>query len=310
MRRKFALVTALLALPALASIAFAQEPSVKLKDIAQIEGVRSNQLVGYGLIVGLDGSGDSQQALFTAQSVANMLQKFGIAIPASKLKVKNVAAVMITADLPPFQRPGSKIDILVSSLGDAKSLQGGTLLQTPLQGADGNVYAVAQGSVSIGGFLAGGGGDKVSKNHTTAGRIPSGAIVEREVPTTLTDGKTINVLLNNPDFGTAARVAQTINTNLGDGTAIARDAATVEVVTQSGNIVGLIAAVGELSVAESTTARIIVNERTGTVVIGGGVKLSPVAIAHGSLSVEISTETQVSQPNALASGNTLSLIHI
>ena len=288
----------------LISTAALAEPSVRLKDIAQIEGVRSNQLVGYGLVVGLDGTGDSQQAIFTVQSVANMLQKFGISVPTGKLKVKNVAAVMITADLPPFVRPGTKIDILVSSLGDCKSLQGGTLLQTPLQAANGNVYAVAQGSLSVGGFLAGGGGTSVSKNHVTAGRIPGGAIVEQAVPTTLTDGKSINVLLNNPDFATAARVAQVINERLGMGTASALDAATVQVASASGNTVGLIAQIGELSVVQSTIARIIVNERTGTIVIGGDVRLSPVAVSHGNLSVEISTETQVSQPQPVSGGQT------
>ena len=202
---------------------------VKIKNVAKIEGARSNQLFGYGLVIGLDGTGDTQQALFTPQSVANMLQKFGITVPADRLKVKNVAAVIVTADLPPFVRPGAKIDINVSSLGDARSLQGGTLIQTPLQAANGQVYAVAQGSISTGGFTAGTEGTKVSKNHTTVGRIPNGAIIEQAVPTTLTDGNAIHVLLNNPEFTTAVRVAQAVNDKFGAGSARALDAATIEV---------------------------------------------------------------------------------
>lgn len=276
------------------------EPLVRIKDIAKIEGVRSNQLVGYGLVVGLDGSGDTQQTMFTAQSVANMLKRLGVDVPDGKLKVKNVAAVMLTAELPPFIRPGSKIDVVVSSLGDAKSLQGGMLLQTPLQAANGGIYAVAQGSVSVGGFTAGGGGDSVTKNHTTVGRIPGGGIVEQGVSTTLTDGSTINVLLNNPDFTTAVRVAKSIESRLGQGSAAALDAATVQIKTGgTQNVTSIIADISELSVTQATIAKVIVNERTGTVVIGESVRISPVAISHGSLTVEISTEYQVSQPSPI-----------
>lgn len=229
-----------------------------------------------------------------------MLQKFGITVPAEKLKVKNVAAVIVTADLPPFVRPGAKIDINVSSLGDCRSLQGGTLIQTPLQAANGQVYAVAQGSISTGGFTAGGKDTNVTKNHTTVGRIPSGAIIEQSVPTTLTDGNAIHVLLNNPEFTTAVRIAQAVNDKLGAGSARALDAATIRIQASDRDVIGLIAEVGELSVIETAIARVIVNERTGTVVIGSDVKLSPVAISHGSLSVEVATETQVSQPNPLS----------
>lgn len=304
MKRALAYTIALTTLLGAGLIASADQ-TVRLKDIAKIEGERSNQLIGYGLIVGLDGSGDTQQATFTVQSVANMLQKFGIAVPTGKLKVKNVAAVMVTASLPPFVRPGSKIDVLVSSLGDAKSLQGGTLLQTPLQAADGSVYAVAQGSLSIGGFTASGGGGSVTKNHPTAGRVPEGAIVEKEVPASLSDGKSLNVLLSNPDFATAAGVAQAINTKLGAGSASALDSATVRVaVTDPSNLVGLIANIGELTVSQSNIAKVIVNERTGTVIIGSSVKLSPVAISSGNLSVEISADPLVSQPTPLSKGKT------
>jgi len=302
--RRFAAIIIAIIISGAALTAYADQ-TVKIKDIARIEGARSNQLVGYGLVVGLDGTGDSQQAIFTVQSVTNMLQKFGITVPASKMKVKNVATVMLTADLPPFIRPGSKIDIQVSSLGDAKSLQGGTLIQTPLQAANGETYAVAQGSVSIGGFTAGGGGDQVTKNHPTVGRIPNGAIVEQEVKSTLTDGQSIKVLLNDPDFATAARVAETINVELGDGTASALDPATIQVTSgDASKLVGLVARLGEFSVVQSTVAKVIVNERTGTVVIGGGVKLSPVALAHGNLSIEVSTDNVVSQPAPLTDGKT------
>jgi flagellar P-ring protein precursor FlgI len=284
------------------------DQNVKIKNVAKIEGARSNQLFGYGLVIGLDGTGDTQQALFTAQSVANMLQKFGVTVPADRLKIKNVAAVIVTADLPPFVRPGAKIDINVSSLGDCRSLQGGTLLQTPLQAANGQVYAVAQGSISTGGFTAGSEGTKVSKNHTTVGRIPNGAIIEQAVPTALTDGNAIHVLLNNPEFTTAVRVAQAVNDKLGPGSARALDAATIEVKAGSQDVIGLIADVGELSVVESAIAKVIVNERTGTVVIGSDVKLSPVAVSHGSLSVEVATETQVSQPNVLSKTGTTEVV--
>jgi len=212
-----------------------------------------------------------------------------------------VAAVMVTADLPPFLRPGTKMDVLVSSLGDSRSLQGGTLLQTPLQAANGQVYAVAQGSLSVGGFTAGGGGTTVTKNHTTVGRIPGGGIVEQGVPTTLANDGTLDVLLSNPDFTTAVRVAQAVDSKFGEGSATALDAATVQVKADpQRNVTALIADIGELTVAQSSVAKVVVNERTGTVVIGGSVQLSPVAVAHGNLSVEISTEFQVSQPGAFS----------
>ncbi|MGB9620416.1 MAG: flagellar basal body P-ring protein FlgI, partial [Armatimonadota bacterium] len=220
-----------------------------------------------------------------------------------KIKVKNVAAVMVTADLPPFLRPGSKIDVVVSSIGDCRSLQGGTLLQTPLQAANGQVYAVAQGSVSVGGFTAGGAGNTVTKNHTTVGRIPDGAIIEQAVPTSLATDGYVHVLLNNPDFTTAVRIARAIEQKLGQGSAAALDAATVQVkASDVRDTASLISDISELTVAQSETARVIVNERTGTVVIGGPVQISPVAVAHGNLSVEVSTEIQVSQPGALSEG--------
>lgn len=280
--------------------------NVRIKDIARVEGARGNQLTGYGLVVGLAGTGDTQQTIFTAQSVANMLRNFGITVSSGSMKVKNVAAVMITADLPPFARPGSMIDVVVSSIGDAKSIQGGTLLQAPLQGANGKVYAVAQGSVSIGGFTVGGSGASVTKNHPTAGRIPSGAIVEEEVPASLVEGNSLNVVLNNPDFTTASRVAESICAKLGTGTASAQDPATVRItVPDPSNVVRLVSEIEGLTVEESSVAKVIVNERTGTVIIGGNVKISPVAISHGNLTVEVSTEVQVSQPEPLSKGKTV-----
>ncbi len=303
--KKYLFITPLL-LAIAGSMAFAAEPTVRISDIARIDGMRSNQLVGYGLIVGLDGTGDTQQTVFTAQALANMLQKFGVNVPASKAKAKNIATVMVTADLPPFARPGGKIDILVSSLGDARSLQGGTLLQTPLQAANGKVYAVAQGSVSIGGFNAGGGDTTVTKNHATAGRIPGGAIVERDVPAAICEDGVVNIVLNDPDFVMTSRIAESVNAKLGAGSASAVVPGLVRVnIGNAANVVGLIADISQLPVTETTSAKVIVNERTGTVVIGDAVRISPVAISHGNLSVEISSEVQVSQPEPESKGKTV-----
>ena len=288
------------------SSVFAQ--TVRIKDIASVEGVRSNQLVGYGLVVGLEGTGDSQQTKFTTQSIANMLQTYGVTIASSTLKIKNVAAVMITADLPPFARSGSTIDVVVSSIGDAKTLQGGTLLQTPLKAANGEVYAVAQGPVSLGGFNVSGGGSSVTKNHPTVGRIPNGAIVEKETKTDLTEDGKLNVTLNQNDFTTACRVADAIDTKLGRHYAKAVDGNVISVDVPkeySASIVSLISDIESTEVTTDTVAKVIVNERTGTVVIGGQVKISPVAISHGALTVEIASAPQVSQPAPLSKGKTV-----
>jgi flagellar P-ring protein precursor FlgI len=307
---KKALTTILL----LASLAIALPASAqtRLKDIANVQGVRGNQLVGYGLVVGLAGTGDSQQVAFTIQSVASMLQKFGVSVPAAGIRLKNVAAVMVTADLPAFVKNGQPIDVTVSSLGDSSSLQGGTLVQTPLQAANGRVYAVAQGSISVGGFSAGGttGGGQVSQNHVTAGRIPAGAIVEQDVPTTLGDGSSLSVTLNEPDFTTAARVANAINAHLPNGatSAHAVDAGTVQVATTPGtDPIDLIAQLENLVVTPDEPAKIVINERTGTVVLGGDVTVSACAIAHGDLTVQISNETAVSQPNPFSNGVTVAV---
>ncbi len=278
------------------------QAQTRLKDIAVVQGVRGNQLVGYGLVVGLDGSGDGTGSTFTPQSVASMLQKFGVTVPPGALKFKNVAAVMVTATLPPFVKNGSAIDVTVSSLGDAKSLQGGTLLQTPLQAANNQVYAVAQGALSVGGFLAGGGaGGSVSKNFVTVGRIPGGALVEQDVPMTLQGAasNSLSVTLNQPDYTTAARLAQAIRSHLPEGATGARaeDAATIRVPFAPGTEpVSLIAALESVPVETDEVAKVVINERTGTVVMGGAVEVSACAVAHGSLTVQIANAPIISQP--------------
>jgi flagellar P-ring protein precursor FlgI len=281
--------------------------STRVKDIATVEGVRPNQLIGYGLVVGLDGTGDSQQTKFTTQSVANMLETYGVSIPADKIKLKNVAAVMVTATLPAFARPGTGIDTEISSLGDARSLQGGTLLQTPLRAANGEVYAVAQGSVSIGGFSAESGGSSASKNHPTVGRIPGGAIVEKETKTDITQGDVIRLTLHNSDFTTATRVATAIDCVLGSHYARALDAQVVSVDVPDkykGATVELVALIESATVTTDSVAKVIVNERTGTVIIGGQCRISPVAVSHGALTVEVNTTYNVSQPQPKSGGQT------
>lgn len=299
------LLPLMLALAALAPSANAQ---ARLKDIAAVQGVRGNQLVGYGLVVGLDGTGDGNGSAFTPQSVASMLQKFGITVAPGALQLKNVAAVMVTATLPPFARNGSAIDVTVSSLGDAKSLQGGTLLQTPLQAANNKVYAVAQGAISVGGFLAGGGGGgAVTKNFVTAGRVPGGALVEQDVPTTLLGASsgTLDVSLAQPDFTTAARLANAINTHkpYGVTAAVAADAGTIRVgFTPGSDTVSVIAGLENVPVDTDQVAKVVINERTGTVVMDGNVEVSACAVAHGNLTVSIANAPIISQPAPVSRG--------
>jgi len=276
---------------------------VRVKDVARIQGVMENDLLGYGLVVGLQGTGDRQGTFFTVQSVANMLLKLGINVPRDKITVKNVAAVMVTAKLPPFAKVGSRVDALVSSLGDATNLQGGTLLLTPLQGADGKVYAVAQGPVSIGGFSveAKGTGERVQRNHPTVGRVPNGATVEREVPTALLEGQGLTLTLKSPDFTTAIRLAEVVNKALGEGRARAMDAASVRVhVLPQEDPVELVARLEYLTFTPDAVAKVVINERTGTIVMGSQVKISTVAISHGGLNIQIRSEFQVSQPSPFA----------
>jgi flagellar P-ring protein precursor FlgI len=272
----------------------------RIKDIASIKGVRSNQLFGYGLIVGLNGSGDKSGTGFTIQGLVNMLERLGVHVSAADVKVSNVAAVMVSATLPPFARIGKKIDITLSSIGDAKSLSGGTLLLTPLQGVDGKVYALAQGAVSIGGYTAGGAaGGGVTKNHPTVGRISGGATIEREVPLSIMNKKELTIMLDNPDFNTVTRVADAINKQLEDNLATPIDSGTLKLKIPErlqGKVINLIAQVGDLEVTPDNIAKIIVNEKTGTVVIGQNVRVQEVAVAHGNLSIQIKETKEVSQP--------------
>ena len=281
--------------------------AVRIKDIAMIEGVRRNQLVGYGLIVGLDGSGDGKNASFTIQSMSSMLEKMGVTVGANDIDVDNVAAVMVTAELPPFVRTGSRLDVMVSSIGDASSLYGGTLLFTPLRGADGRVYAVAQGPVSIGGFSAGGSGAKIQKNFPTVGRVVGGAVIEREVASDFCKDGSLTLSLREPDFTTVSRVAEAINGVLGGG-ATAPDAGTVRVRVPEryqGDIVRLVSRIEGLEVTPDSIATVVVNERTGTVVMGQEVRISTIAIAHGNLSIEVKERADVSQPPPFSDGETV-----
>lgn len=283
----------------------------RIKDIASFEGMRENQLIGYGLVVGLDGTGDKGNQ--TIQSIANLLQRMGITVRIADIKAKNTAAVMITASLPPFPKPGVRVDALVSTLGDAKSLQGGTLLLAPLKGPDNKVYALAQGGVSIGGFMGGAAGATVQKNHVTAGRIPGGVTVEAEPRFTLGDGNEIRLFLHNPDFTTAAEISRKINEVLVDNAAAATvDPSTIKIkipFNYQSKVVELVAFIEGIEVAVDTpSARVVLNERTGTITIGESVRISPVALAHGSLTIEIRTQLQVSQPSPLAPGQAVTAV--
>ena len=296
-RFSFCLTATLLALASVAQAA-------RVKDITLVEGGRDNQLVGYGLVVGLAGEGDSNAAT-TLRSVSNTLQRYGITVSQTDIKAKNVAAVMITADIGPFLKPGARIDVTIASLGDAKTLQGGVLLQSPLLGGDGRVYAVAQGPMAIGGFLGGSGGAggaTVQKNHPTVGQISNGAIVEREIPTQFVHDDTLRLLLHNPDFTSAARMADAINLKW-PALAQAVDAATVKVnipADYRGRDVAFLSVLGAVDVDPDSLARIIINERTGTIVATSTVRISHVAIAHGSLTITVTSNLAVSQPGPLS----------
>jgi flagellar P-ring protein precursor FlgI len=283
----------------------------RIKDVATIEGIRDNQLVGYGLVVGLRGTGDSSQTVFPAQTLISTLERMGITVPqtgsnsASNMQVKNMAAVFVVATLPPFSRPGYKVDITASSAGDARSLEGGILLMTPLYGPDGQIYAQAQGALVLGGYMAASGGNTRQLNHPTVARIPGGALVERPVPFDLKQMHTVSVVLNDADFHTAERMAAAIDRALGKERAHAIDSRRVEIAaTPDEDMAALLDRVEAVEVEVYPRARVIVNERTGTVVIGGTVRLQPVSILHGGLSVNVITETKVSQPNAYSSGTT------
>jgi flagellar P-ring protein precursor FlgI len=283
----------------------------RIKDVATIEGIRDNQLVGYGLVVGLHGTGDSSQTVFPAQTLISALERLGVTVPqtgsnsASNMQVKNMAGVFVVATLPPFSRPGYKMDITASSAGDARSLEGGILLMTPLYGPDGQVYAQAQGALVLGGYEAAGGGSSKQVNHPTTARIPGGALVERPVPFDLKQMHTISVILNDADFHTAERMAAAIDLILGTGRAHAVDSRRVEIqAAPEDDIAQLLDKVEAVEVDVFPRARVVVNERTGTVVIGGTVRLQPVSILHGGLSVNVLTQPIVSQPNPLSGGTT------
>jgi flagellar P-ring protein precursor FlgI len=280
--------------------------AARIKDIAAFDGVRDNQLVGYGLIVGLNGSGDSDQTKFPVQSLVNMLERMGVTVNRADIKVKNVAAVMVTATLPPFAKQGTKLDVLVSSLGDAKTIAGGTLIMTPLKGADSQVYAVAQGSILTNSFAFGGQGASATKNHPTAGRIPAGALVERELPNVLAGKSSLRLNLAQSDFTTASRIVAAINKTF-KGVAGSSDGGSVMVQIPdefASRPVEFIAQLENLEVTQDQPARVVVNERTGTIVMGDKVKISSVAVSHGNLTLTIKETPKVSQPKPLSKGET------
>lgn len=287
---------------------YAAEPvAIRIRDLATVEGVRENPLIGYGMVVGLNGTGDRRQTVFTTQTLASILQRMGAQIPASSVRVNNVAAVFVTASLPPFARPGTQVDITVSSIGDAKSIDGGLLLLTPLYGADGQVYAAAQGPVAVGGYSAGGTGNTKQVNHPTVGRIPAGGRIERALTFSFDHLSALNLLLREPDFSTAAEISSAINREFGREIATARDGGRIEVsATAAGpvNLTTVMARIENLTVPVHRRARVVVNERTGTVVMGKDVRLGAVSILHGGFSVQVTTEYQVSQPQPLSQGKT------
>jgi flagellar P-ring protein FlgI len=273
----------------------------RIKDVTTVEGIRENQLIGYGLVVGLNGTGDKQQTIFSIQALGNMLQRMGVNISSqiSKIQVRNIAAVIVTATLPPFSRPGFKLDVTVSSIGDAKSLAGGTLLLTPLQAPDGQVYAVAQGSLVTGGYSAGGGSNSKVVNQPNVARVPLGALVEKDASLNLAAMTSLFLLLRDEDFATAGDLAAVINKELGRSNARALDSRRIEIseiTSVAGGIPALMARIGDLPLRTRPSAKVVVNERTGTVVMGGNVTITPCAILHGNLSIQVTTQFEVSQP--------------
>jgi flagellar P-ring protein precursor FlgI len=292
-------------------LAFFEAPSTRaatrLKELVALEGMRDNQLIGYGLVVGLNGTGDRKQTILSAQSLANMLERMGVSIPPQAITVKNTAAVMVTATLPPFAQPGSHIDATAAAIGDAQNLQGGLMLLTGLRGADGQVYAVVQGPVVTGGFVAGNGGNNQTVNHPTVGRVPGGAIVERTAPSVTPNGR-VRLQLRDADFTTSARIAEAVNRKFsanGAPVAHAENSALVSVSIPPDYAARSIEFLSELEkvpVDADRPSRVVINERTGTIVMGGDVHISPVAIMHGNLTIEIQTTFAVSQPAALGTG--------
>lgn len=299
------LAIALLLISVVAKGEDAPQRQARIKDIATVEGVRDNQLVGYGIVVGLHGTGDSQQTGFSTQTLASMLLRMGVSVPASGIRVQNLAAVFVSATLPAFARPGAKIDITASSAGDANSLEGGVLLMTPLYGADGKIYAQAQGPLVLGGYSVSVNGNTKQLNHPTTARVPMGAMVERGIEVQLAGVQHVSLMLNEDDFKSAEAVAAGIDKELGSAVAHAVDSRTVDInVAPGADVPELLARVEAIEVPFYPHAKVIVNERTGTVVIGGSVVLQPVSILHGGLAVNIVNEFEVSQPGPFSSGTT------
>jgi flagellar P-ring protein precursor FlgI len=303
----------ILSITALLGLALPQAGhTARLKDIADVEGVRPNQLLGYGVVVGLNGTGDGRVD-FTLKTMSNMLERMGIRTDPAVIKVKNVAAVSVTAELPSFSRPGTRIPITVSSMGDAKSLFGGILLTTQLKGGDGNVYAVAQGPIDLGGFAVNDSGDSAQKNHPTVGTVPGGALVERAIPFDLFKSNKVRIVLRNADFTTMTRVVAVLNRRMGRPAAVAIDSAVAELDLDEAaklNPVGLVAALEQLEVNQDIDARVVINERTGTIIMGANVTIGQVALAHGNLNISIRRENDISQPNAFAGGTTAEVTNV
>jgi len=296
-------VLAVLVLGSNAHCADAANRQVLLRDITTIAGIRDNPLIGYGIVVGLRGTGDTQQTLFTTQTLASAMQRMGVQTSPTTMRVANVAAVFVTASLPAFSRAGMKVDVTVSSIGDAKSLAGGILLLTPLRGPDGEVYAAAQGPLTLGGYSAGSGGNAKQVNHTTVARVPEGATVERDAALDLRRFTTVSLMLREPDFNASHDIAASINHEFGKEVASAVDSRRIDVsVARAGaaSVTELIARMQNLSINFHPPAKVVINERTGTIVMGGDVKLSPVAILHGNLTIEVTTTLTVSQPPPLS----------
>lgn len=307
LRAAFPVLIAAFLLSAARAVPTHSNRRVLIRDITSVEGVRDNMLVGYGLVVGLNRTGDSQQTYFTVQSLANAMQKMGVLISPAQVMIKNVAAVFITASLPPFARPGARIDVTVSSVGDAKSLVGGVLLMSAMRGPDGQIYAEAQGPLVMGGYMAGNGLNGKEVNSTTVGSIPNGGIVERDTSVDLHEFKTVSLLLRNPDFTTAKQVADAINESYRKAVASVLDSTRVDVsVAEAGDasVPGLISRVQNLALTVSTPAKIVINERTGTIVLGGDVKLTPVSVLHGNLSIEVVTTYTVMPTGGTIAGQT------
>ena len=293
---------------ALSLLATLPSPGARLKELAAIEGVRDNQLIGYGIVVGLNGTGDKRQTVFSAQALANLLQRMGVSVSPTAILVRNMAAVMVTATLPPFAQPGTRIDITAAAIGDSASLQGGLLLLTPLKGPDGQVYAAAQGAVITGGFSSGRGGNSQTVNHPTVGRVPGGAIVEKAPPSVAPSAE-LTLQLREADFTTASRITSALNQKYGAKVPVARadSAAAIHVTLPREYVthpVDFIAEMEAISIESDRREKVVINERTGTIVLGKGIRIAPTAIVHGSLHVEVRTNYEVSQPEGFSQGKT------